>query len=244
MTEEKNQEEKSVLIKFNAVSKIYKGNFPALEGIDLEIKEGEFVSLVGPSGAGKSTFLKLIYAEEMPTTGTIYFDGKPLNEITKRKMPVHRRRIGTIFQDFKLLPQKTAFENVAYAMEVSGYSRQEIDEDVPQILDIVGLKDKIGKFPRQLSGGEQQRVAIARALVHKPWVIIADEPTGNLDPVSSLEIVDLLLEINSFGTTVLLASHDKDIVNRACRRVIAIDQGKIASDDAKGKYKICNVEQK
>lgn len=227
-----------ILIKFDAVAKIYKGNFPALENINLEIREGEFVSIVGPSGAGKSTLLKLIYAEEMPTQGTVFFDEKPLDSISKRKLPTHRRRIGTVFQDFKLLSKKTAFENVAYAMEVSGFGNAEIEEDVPQILDIVGLGEKMGKFPYQLSGGEQQKVAIARALVHKPLVIIADEPTGNLDPVSSLEIVDLLLEINKLGTTVLLASHDKDIVNRANRRVIAIDKGKIVSDDKRGKYKI------
>jgi cell division transport system ATP-binding protein len=194
---------------------------------------------VGPSGAGKSTFLKLIYAEEMATTGEVYFDGQALSQVSRRKLPYHRRRIGTVFQDFKLLPKKTAFENVAYALEVCGAPGSEIMEDVPQILDIVGLGDKMEKFPRQLSGGEQQKVVLARALIHKPLVIIADEPTGNLDPASSLEIVKLLLKINKLGTTVILASHDREIVNKAAKRVIMLSGGKVACDDEKGKYKMC-----
>lgn len=227
------------MIKFEKVKKIYKDDYVALDEIDLEIAEGEFVSIVGTSGAGKSTLLKLIYAEENPTEGRVYFKDRPLDSISRRKIPLHRRNIGTVFQDFKLLPKKTAFENVAYALEVAGAPKNEIMEDVPQILDIVGLGSKMGKFPHQLSGGEQQRVAMARALIHKPMVIVADEPTGNLDPVSSKEVVELLLKINGLGTTVILASHDKDIVNKAAKRVIVLEKGKIICDDAKGKYKIC-----
>jgi cell division transport system ATP-binding protein len=228
------------MIKFDQVTKKYKDDFIALEDINLEIKEGDFISIVGQSGAGKSTLLKLIYAEEMPSSGQVLFKGKPLDSISRRKLPFHRRNIGTVFQDYKLLPKKTAYENVAYALEVSGAPKAEIAEDVPQILDIVGLGEKMHKFPKELSGGEQQRVALARALIHKPIVIAADEPTGNLDPVSSMEIVDLLLKINSLGTTVLLASHDKEIINRADKRVIVMEKGKIICDDQCGQYKITN----
>lgn len=227
------------MIKFDQVTKKYKEDFTALEDINLEIREGEFVTLVGQSGAGKSTLLKLIYAAEKPTSGMVYFNEKPLDSISRRKLPFHRRNIGTVFQDFKLLPQKTAFENVAYALEACGAPNEEIAEDVPQILDIVGLADKMNMFPKELSGGEQQKVAMARALIHKPLVIVADEPTGNLDPISSVEIVDLLLKINNLGTTVILASHDKDIVNKAAKRMIVLEKGKIICDEAKGKYKIC-----
>ena len=226
------------MIKFDHVSKIYKDNFVALDDINLEIGEGEFISIVGQSGAGKSTMLKMVYAEEVPTDGAILFKGIPLASISRRKLPFHRRNIGTVFQDFKLLPKKTAFENVAYALEVAGSPSAEIEEDVPQILEIVGLGDRMDKFPHQLSGGEQQKVAMARALIHKPVVIVADEPTGNLDPVSSEEIVELLLKINTLGTTVILASHDRDIVNRAGKRVIVLEKGKIVSDDKHGQYKI------
>ncbi|MEI7426029.1 MAG: cell division ATP-binding protein FtsE [Candidatus Moraniibacteriota bacterium] len=227
------------MIKFDNVSKIYKDNYVALGDINLEIKAGEFVSIVGTSGAGKSTLLKLIYAEELPTDGRVFFDDKPLDSISRRRISQHRRNIGTVFQDFKLLNKKTAFENVAYALEVCGISRAEILEDVPQILEIVGLGDRQNKFPHELSGGEQQRVAMARALIHKPSVIIADEPTGNLDPVSSLEIMQLLLKINKLGTTVILASHDRDIINKAAKRVIVLERGRVIFDDEKGKYKIC-----
>lgn len=227
------------MIRFDSVTKKYKDDFIALENINLEIKDGEFISLIGQSGAGKSTLLKLIYAEESPTIGTVFFREKPLDSIGKRKLPQHRRNIGTVFQDFKLLPQKTAFENVAYALEVSGAPTIEIADDVPQILDIVGLGEKMSKFPHELSGGEQQKVAMARALIHKPMVIVADEPTGNLDPVSSGEIIDLLLKINELGTTVILASHDKDIVNKAAKRMVVLERGQIIGDDVKGEYNIC-----
>ena len=227
------------LLKFDHVTKTYKGDASALSDIDFEIKEGEFVTLIGHSGAGKSTLLKLIYAEEAATEGEVYFDSEPLSQIKRRKLPYHRRKIGTVFQDFKLLPKKTIFENVAYALEVCGVHSDEILEDVPQILDIVGLGDKMGKFPYQLSGGEQQKAVMARALIHKPMVIVADEPTGNLDPQNSAEIIDLLLKVNKLGTTVILASHDRDIVDRASRRVIVLENGKIICDDAKGKYRVC-----
>jgi cell division transport system ATP-binding protein len=226
------------MIKFDKVTKIYKGDFKALEDINLEIQPGEFISIVGKSGAGKSTLLKLIYAEEMPTFGQVFFDEKPIDGIKRRLIHEHRKKIGTVFQDFKLLPKKTAFENVAYALEVSGVPREEILEDVPQILDIVGLGNKMEKFPYQLSGGEQQRVAFARALIHKPKIIIADEPTGNLDPISSWEIVQLMMKINEIGTTVLLASHDKYVVDKINKRVVVIEDGKIVGDYPTGKYKL------
>ena len=241
MSENKKAETKQnkTIIKFDGVSKVYKGDFLALENINLEIQEGEFISIVGQSGSGKSTLLKLIYAEERATAGEVYFNDQLLNNISRGKLPYHRRDIGTIFQDFKLLPKKTIYENVAYALEVSGAPKEEIEENVPQILDIVGLGDKMQKYPHQLSGGEQQKVAIARALVHTPMVIVADEPTGNLDPISSLEIVELLIRINKLGTTVILASHDRDIVDKANKRVLLLEKGHIATDCAKGKYKIC-----
>ncbi len=227
-----------IIIEFDNVSKIFKDDSPALDNACFKIKEGDFVSFVGPSGAGKSTILKLISAEETPTAGTVFFEREPLDKIKRSKVPLHRRNIGTVFQDFKLLNKKTVFENVAYALEVCGTPAAEIEESVPQILDIVGLGGKMEKFPKQLSGGEQQKAALARALIHKPIVILADEPTGNLDSASSVEIVELLLKINELGTTVLLASHDKEIVNKASRRVICLDKGKIVGDLAKSKYKM------
>lgn len=226
------------MIKFEKVTKIFPGDFVALEDIDLFIDKGEFISIVGQSGAGKSTLLKLIYAEEQPTTGKVYFEERELDGIKRRHLPYFRRNIGTVFQDFKLLPQRTIFENVAYALEVAGEINEEINEKVPKILDIVGLGDKMEKFPRQLSGGEQQRVSLARALIHRPKVIIADEPTGNLDPISTWELIKLLLKINDFGTTILLATHNKDIVDRIGKRVIALDKGKVIRDHKKGKYVI------
>ena len=182
--------------------------------------------------------MKLIYAEEQPTTGKVYFEERPLDGIKRRHLPYYRRNIGTVFQDFKLLPQRTIFENVAYALEVAGETNAEISEKVPKILDIVGLGDKMEKFPKQLSGGEQQRVSLARALIHRPKVIIADEPTGNLDPISTWELIKLLLKINDFGTTILLATHNKNIVDRIGKRVVALDKGKVIRDHKKGKYVI------
>jgi len=228
------------MIEFRNVKKIYTGgvNTVALEDISFTIEKEEFVSLVGHSGAGKSTLLKLLYAEEKPTSGEILFNGEDIAKLTPKQMPDHRRRIGTVFQDFKLLPQKTLFENVAFALEVSDHGDKEIRELVPQILEIVGLTHKMESYPREISGGEQQRVAIARALVHRPPLIIADEPTGNLDPISSWGIIQLLLKINKLGTTVLLATHNKDIVNRVKKRVVTLDQGRIVRDHSKGRYAI------
>lgn len=224
------------MIKFENVSKIYPGNFVALENIDVFIKKGEFVSIVGHSGSGKSTLLKLIYAEEQPTGGRVYFNDRPLDTINKKHLPFYRRNIGTVFQDFKLLPKKTVYENVAYALEVSDSSQEEIEELVPEILDIVGMGDKMEKYPNQISGGEKQKVCLARALVCKPLVIIADEPTGNLDPTSTWEIIQLLVKINSMGTTILLASHNKSIVDKLNRRVLELEEGRLIRDNEKGKY--------
>lgn len=229
-------EKQQPIIRFENITKTYLGDTAVLQGVNLVIYPGEFLSIVGASGVGKSTLLKLIYAEETPTEGEIYFNERPVSKINRKHLPYYRRNIGTVFQDFKLLPQKTAFENVAYALEVDGKSEEEINDEVPEILDIVGLGSKMGKFPHQLSGGEQQRVSLARALIHRPKVIIADEPTGNLDPVSSNEIVRLLLEINSFGTTIILATHNKGIVDKLGKRVIMMDSGHIAHDESKGKY--------
>lgn len=226
------------ILRFEKVSKIYPGDFVALENIDLTIEKGEFVSLVGHSGAGKSTLLKLIYAEEQPTGGKIFFNDRDLSTIKRKNLPYYRRNIGTVFQDFKLLPQKTAFENVSYALEVAGETNEEINQRVPEILDIVGMGNKMEKYPRQLSGGEQQKVSMARALVHRPSIIVADEPTGNLDPVSTWEIVQLLVKISSLGTTILLATHNKDIVDKLNKRVIALDRGRIIRDHQKGRYSI------
>jgi cell division transport system ATP-binding protein len=226
------------ILKFENVSKTYPGNFVALEDVNINVESGDFLSIVGHSGSGKSTLLKLIYAEEQATTGHVFFNNRSIDSINRKHLPYYRRNIGTVFQDFKLLPQKTAFENVAYALEVSDETDEDIKELVPEILDIVGMGDKGHKYPRQLSGGEQQKICLARALVRKPLIIIADEPTGNLDPVATWEIVQLLLKINSMGTTVLLATHNKDIVDKLNRRVIALDQGKIIRDHQKGRYAI------
>jgi cell division transport system ATP-binding protein len=229
------------MIEFINIKKSY-GNGDlvamALDDINFKIEKEEFVSFVGHSGAGKSTILKLIYAEEKPTSGEILFNGEDISKISPRQLPYHRRRIGTVFQDYKLLPKKTVYENVAFALEVSGYPTKEIRQSVPQILDIVGLSNKMGSYPHEISGGEQQRAAIARALVHRPALIIADEPTGNLDPISAWGIIQLLLKINKLGTTIVLATHDKDIVNNVKKRVITLDQGRVIRDHSKGRYAI------
>jgi cell division transport system ATP-binding protein len=224
------------IIRFENVTKIFAPDNAVLEDINLIIQPGEFLSIVGSSGAGKSTLLKMIYAEEDPSTGEVYFNGRPLSQIKRKHLPFFRRNIGTVFQDFKLLPQRTAFENVAYALEVDGKSTAEINQEVPEILEIVGLGSKMHKFPKQLSGGEQQRVSLARALIHRPKVIIADEPTGNLDPVSTNEIIQLLLEINSFGTTILLATHNKSVVDKINKRVVVLNGNRVVHDQDNGKY--------
>lgn len=225
------------LIHFDNLKKVYEPNLTVLDGINLEIKKGEFISLVGLSGAGKSTLMKMLTKEEKPTTGRVLVDGVDVAEIDGKEIPYFRRNIGTVYQDFKLLASKTAYENVAFAMEVSDATKEEIAKDVPQILSIVGLGDKHNNFPNQLSGGEKQRLAIARALIHRPKILLADEPTGNLDLVNSYDVIKLLLKINELGTTVVLATHDNNIVNSIGRRVVSMDKGKIVKDQLKnGKY--------
>ncbi|MEA3273039.1 MAG: cell division ATP-binding protein FtsE [Patescibacteria group bacterium] len=226
------------MIEYRNVSKIYNKNVTALVNVNLKIKQGEFISIVGQSGTGKSTLVKLLTLEEKPTSGRIIFYKVDLSEITKKELPYHRRRIGVIFQDFKLLITRTVYENIAFALEVSGVKSSEIKKSVSQILNIVGLEKKFDAYPNELSGGEQQRVAIARALVHHPEVLIADEPTGNLDIINTWDIIELLLKINKLGTTVVLATHDKETVDRVNRRVVGIDDGRIIRDQEKGKYMI------
>lgn len=223
------------LIKFDNVEKRYGSGIKALDQINLEIQRGEFVFLVGPSGAGKSTLLKLISREEKPSKGDVIFESTYVNKLHNREIPFLRRQIGVIFQDFKLLENKTVYENVAYALEIVGASRKKIKTDVPKVLDLVGLDHRTKSYPRQLSGGEAQRVTIARSVIKKPKVLLADEPTGNLDVDTSLEIMNLLLEINQMGTTVIMATHAKYIVDRFQRRVISLDNGQIISDE-KGGY--------
>lgn len=224
------------MINYENISKIYPPNSVALKGINLQIKAQEFVAVVGSSGAGKTTLLRLLTREEYPTDGKIFLDGLEITAVPQDELHYIRRRVGVVFQDYKLLPAKTAFENVAFAMEAAGRTDQEIEEDVPQVLDLVGLADKMDNFPFQLSGGERQRVAIARALVNRPDVILADEPTGNLDPINTWEVINLLLKINELGTTVILATHDKEIVNSLGKRVVVLEKGIIVSDKQKGKY--------
>ena len=227
-----------MMIVFENVSKIY-DSIVALEDINFGIEKGEFVSIVGQSGAGKSTLLRLIFAEEKPTKGNIFVKGNNISKIKSNKLPILRRHVGVVFQDFKLLNNRTVFENVAFTMEVVGRSDIEIKEDVPQVLEIVGLTDKADNYTDELSGGEKQRVSIARALVHRPDIIIADEPTGNLDFINTWDVIQLLMKINQYGTTIILATHDREIVNLINKRVVTIDKGRITRDQAdKGKYLI------
>lgn len=224
------------LIEMNGVDKKYRRSTTALRDINVKVDQGEFVYIVGPSGAGKSTFIKLLYREEKATAGTIKVGKFDLNKLRRRDIPMLRRSIGVVFQDYKLLPKKTVFENVAYAMQVIGEKPRDIKKRVPEVLDLVGLKHKMRSFPHQLSGGEQQRVAIARAIVNNPKVLIADEPTGNLDPEISWEIMQLLERINLQGTTILMATHNKQIVDTLRHRVIAIENGRIVRDEEEGEY--------
>lgn len=226
------------MIYFDKVSKIYNGTGKtiALEDVSFSVEPAEFVSFVGHSGAGKTTLLKMLIAEEAPTTGTVFFESVNIHALRDTEKPILRRRIGTVFQDFKLLPQKTAYENVAFAMEVAGRTEEEIAADVPHVLELVDLGNKMWNFPHQLSGGERQRVAIARAIVNQPDLVIADEPTGNLDPVSTYEIVQILKKINDMGTTVFLTTHNKGITDSLGKRVITLDRGRIVRDDKDGKY--------
>jgi cell division transport system ATP-binding protein len=224
------------MIKFQNITKIYPPDTVALEEVSFEIQPKEFVSIVGKSGGGKTTLLKLLLAEEKPTKGRVFFDDVDVHKIKKTHYHFLRRRIGVIFQDYKLLPTKTAYENIAYVMEVMGKSKEEIARSVPQVLEIVGLTEKANNFPAQLSGGEQQRVAIARALIHRPDAILADEPAANLDPYNTSEIIRLLVKINEMGTTVVLASHDKEVINSLRRRVITLEDGKVIRDEEKGRF--------
>lgn len=227
------------MIIFQDVSRVYgkgKRQCTALNGASFKIAQGDFVSIVGQSGAGKSTILRLLNREEIPTSGHILVNNQNIHKIRRRHLPRYRRLFGNIFQDFKLLPKKTAYENVAFAMEVAGMAPREIHRDVPQILSIVGLEAHADQYPDQLSGGEKQRVCTARALVFSPKILLADEPTGNLDEANTNEIIALLKKINEFGTTVLLATHDKDVVNGMKRRVITLQDGKIISDEKEGTY--------
>jgi len=217
------------MIRFEHVTKTYRTNV-GLDDISVNIDKGDFVFLVGPSGAGKSTFIKLILKEIDADEGSIIVDGKDVTQLSNREIPELRRKVGTVFQDFRLLPKKTVFENVAFAMEVLHKSKRQIRKQVPQILSLVGITDKAHKYPEELSAGEQQRVAIARAIINNPMVLIADEPTGNLDPDTAAEIMDLLEQINLRGTTIVMVTHAKDIVDRMKKRVIAIEKGKIVRD--------------
>lgn len=224
------------MLVFKNVTKIYPGGVVALNQVSFEIRPGEFVALVGRSGAGKTTVFKLITLEEKLTRGKIFYKNRDYTTLKPWEINYLRRKIATIFQEFNLINRFNVFENVAFAMEVCGFSEQEIKQDVPKILELVGLASKQKFFPYQLSGGEKQRVAIARALVHKPEIILADEPTGNLDPITAKEIIDLLKKINQLGTTIILSTHNKEVVNHLRTRTILLDEGKIIRDEIKGSY--------
>ena len=224
------------MIKIINVEKVYKGDIRALDGVSIDIEKGEFVFVVGPSGSGKSTLLKLLTKEEDPTRGEVYVAGKNLANLPRWRVPYLRRNVGCVFQDFKLLPNKTVFENVAFGLEVIGRPRSVVQRQVPQILELVGLGEKLDRFPDELSGGEQQRVSIARAFVNRPLILIADEPTGNLDPATSVGIMRLLDRINRTGTTVAMATHDHAIVDSMRRRVVELEHGQVVRDQSRGIY--------
>ena len=224
------------MIRFQNVTKIYPPNTVALDGVTFDVERGEFVSIVGRSGAGKTTLLRMLLAEEAPTRGRVFFNKQDVHKLKRHQLPRLRRSIGVVFQDYKLLSYHTAFENVAYALEVLGLSEDIIARDVPQVLDLVGLTGKVYNFPHQLSGGEKQRVAIARAIIMRPQALIADEPTGNLDPYHSKEIIRLLMRINELGTTVVLSTHGMEIVNTLGKRVITLENGKVVKDERQGNF--------
>ena len=224
------------MIEFTEVVKAYEQGNRALNGVTMQIEDGEFCFLVGPSGSGKSTIIKMITGELRPTSGTVHVNGYSLERIRKREIPYLRRTVGVVFQDFRLIPNMTVYENVAFAMRVIGAREKDIRERVPYVLELVGLEGKADRHPGEMSGGEQQRLAIARALVNNPSTIIADEPTGNLDPARSFEIMALLQEINNLGTTILVVTHEKDLVEMFAKRVIAIDEGVVVSDGMEGYY--------
>jgi cell division transport system ATP-binding protein len=224
------------VISMSDVGMTYPNGKVALADVNVEIRRGDFVFLVGPSGAGKSTFIRLLIREQVPTTGRVRVAGRDLSRMRRGQVPALRRRIGIVFQDFRLLPSKTVWENVAFALEVTGTPRARVHERVPQVISLVGLQDHAHHLPTQLSGGEQQRTAIARALVHDPAILIADEPTGNLDPVTSWEIIQLLIQINQLGTTVLMGTHNQEVVNAMRRRVLALEAGHLVRDEAAAAY--------
>ncbi len=224
------------MIRFYGVTKVYPNGVKALDNINLHIRKGEFLFLVGPSGAGKSTLTKLIFREELPTRGQVLFNGRNVARMRSREVPYLRRRIGMVFQDFRLLPQKTVFENVAFALEVTGASSRDIKRRVPEVLKLVGLEDKAGMLPAHLSGGEQQRVGIARAIVNNPVLLIADEPTGNLDPETSWGLMELFQQINKAGTTIIMITHAREIVDAMKKRVVALESGRIIRDEEGGGY--------
>ena len=224
------------MIKFKNVTKIYQDGTTVLQDISFEIKEGEFVSIVGKSGAGKTTLVRLILGLEAPTFGDVYFKGVNLKDADSFKIQEVRRKIGGIYQDYKLLPKKTVYENVAYIMQVEGKENEEIESAVLKVLEVIGLKEKVNNFPNELSGGEQQRLAVARALINHPEIIIADEPTGNLDPYNTYEVISLLQKINQTGRTIILATHDREIINKLGKRVITLENGKILRDEAEGRF--------
>lgn len=224
------------MIYFNNVSKVYNGNSVALDDVTLTVTKGEFVSIVGHSGAGKTTLIKMILADDMPSDGTVFFESINVFKLKDGDLTKLRRRIGVVFQDFKLLPNKTAYENIAFAMEAVGKTNEEIESDVPHVLELVDLKDKMSNFPNQMSGGEQQRLAIARAIINQPELIIADEPTGNLDAINTFEIIQILKKINDLGTTVILTTHNKGVIDSVGGRVVTMEKGKVVRDDKHGKY--------
>ncbi|MDA1337634.1 MAG: cell division ATP-binding protein FtsE [bacterium] len=226
------------MIQFEKVSKIYPPSGVALKDVSFKITQGEFVSLIGKSGAGKSTLLELFLREEFPSEGRVLFQGEDIHQIKDSLLPDFRRKVGAVFQDYKLLQNKSAYENVAYVMEVMGANEEDIVRDVSEVLEIVGLLDRAHHYPAQLSGGEKQRVAIARALIHRPDVIIADEPTGNLDPYHTRDIIGLLVKINELGTTIILATHNKEVINRLGKRVLTLEGGALMRDEERGKFMI------
>lgn len=224
------------MIYFDNVTKEYRDGTPALQDVTLSIAPKEFVSLVGPSGAGKTTFTRMLLAQERPTNGSVFFESVNIHDLPSSSLHHYRRKIGTVFQDFRLIPNKTAYENIAFAMEAAGRPDDEIASDVPYILDLVDLSDKADHFPHQLSGGEQQRVAIGRAIINQPDLIVADEPTGNLDPVNTFEVMEILKKINELGTTIILTTHNKGVVDAMRRRVITMEKGRVVRDDPNGHY--------
>ena len=223
------------MIYFDNVTKKYKDNF-AIEEITISIAQGEFISIVGHSGAGKTTLTKLILAEEAPTSGTVSFESTDIHKLSKKDLMNFRRKVGIVFQDFRLLPGRTAYENIAFAMEATGKSDEDIMEDVPHVLELVDLTNRAFHFPHQLSGGEKQRLAIARAIITQPDIIIADEPTGNLDPMNAMEVINILKKINDLGTTIILTTHNKGLVDAIKKRVITLENGRVIRDDKEGKY--------